>query len=116
MVTPSEHELWGWESFFEQVGAFVRDSGRQLGNCNEQYAEYVVERLEMLISRITTLKNHIEDQLATVAQQNREVVTWYQSQLEELLECLRALSGEWHEYLQMREPIGVSSLPCLIRA
>ena len=34
--------------------------------------------------------------------------TWYKSQLEELLGCLRSLSGEWQEYLWMRERISES--------
>ena len=68
----------------------------------------------MCVNRITALRDHIKDQLTTVAQQNCQVMTWYKSQLEELLECLRAVSGEWQEYLRMREDIKVSSLPVLI--
>ena len=68
----------------------------------------------MCVNCITALRDHIKDQLTTVAQQNCQVMTWYKSQLEELLECLRAVSGEWQEYLRMREDIKVSSLPVLI--
>ena len=108
MAGRSEHEVWGWETFFEEVGAFLRDAGRQFGNCTEDYAYYAVERLEVCAQNVSHLRDHLEAQIRSVSQQNRAVVSSYKIEMEELLECLRALFQEWRKYLEERERVSES--------
>jgi len=99
------HEVWGWETFFEEVGTFLRDAGRRFGNCTEEYAHYVVERLELCVQNISRLREHLEAHVSNVQQQNRAVVRSYANEMERLLECLRSLSREWQKYVEERERI-----------
>ena len=39
--------LSGWEQFFDELDSFIRSVNRQRGTANEDFSEYVVERLEM---------------------------------------------------------------------
>ena len=73
----SEHELWGWETFLKTVN-FVRDSGRQLGNCCQDYARYVIERFEQCELNVSRLRDHIDTraQSRTLPQESRDVLTY----------------------------------------
>ena len=50
-----ESVLWGWERFFEELAAFLRDLNRQAGTANESYCEYAVERLEICLQSVSSL-------------------------------------------------------------
>ena len=39
--------LWGWETFFDELGRFLESSGRNFSTSNESYAVFVLERLEV---------------------------------------------------------------------
>ena len=43
---------------------FLRESGRQFGNCSQNYAGYAVERLEICITNVSHLKDHLENGVA----------------------------------------------------
>ena len=98
MAQQSEHELWRWEAFFEEV-RFLRDCGGQLGSCNEEYVYYAEERLELCVQSVTCLKDHLQTHIRNIPQQNREIVLRY---LDDLLECLSALRQEWMQYQEMQ--------------
>ena len=51
-----------------------------------------MERLEISISSVYRLKNHLEDGLTRVEQENRPIVRRYVSDMEELVSYLRSLS------------------------
>ena len=34
----SDHELWGWENYFEEMERFISETERQFGSCNEDFA------------------------------------------------------------------------------
>ena len=40
IMTRPQHELWGWETFFDNLKSFIEDTDRHLGNCTESYASY----------------------------------------------------------------------------
>ena len=43
----SQHELWGWETLFQELQSFLRDADRRLGNSTVDYAQYAVKRMEI---------------------------------------------------------------------
>ena len=47
--------LWGWETFFEQLGRFLDSTVRNFSSANESYAAYVVERFEVCIITIALM-------------------------------------------------------------
>lgn len=108
MASSSESQLWGWETFFDKISSFLRESGQQFGNCSENYANYAVERLEICIITVTRLKEHLENGVALVEPEYHEVVTAYKNNMEDLLMYLRSLSEEWERYIVSMERISES--------
>ena len=100
----SSHELWGWETFFEEVCAFVREASRQFGNCTEDYDHYAVERLQLCVRNTSRLRENLVSHTSEILLQNR-VVNTYERELQELIECLRSLSQEWQNYFDVRERV-----------
>ena len=48
--------LWGWERFFEELSALIRDSQRYHGNANLSRSEWTLERLQTGITNVVSLK------------------------------------------------------------
>ena len=103
MAQQSEHELWGWQAFFDELSTFLRDSSRQLGNCSEGYVYYVEERLELCVQSVTLLKDHLQTQIPNIPERSREVVHRYLGEMGDSLECLTALQQEWLQYQEVCE-------------
>ena len=100
-----ETELWGWESLFEQLTAFLRAAERQLGVCNKQYAQYVLERFERCTQTVAYLQSHMEDSVSSLSPENRRVAVTYIALTDDLLTCLRLLGAKWQHYLDCLEAI-----------
>ena len=99
----SQHELWGWETLFQELQSFLRDADRHLGNSTVDYAQYAVERMEICVRSIFHLKEHIENEASSIDEQNRPIVIGYVGDMEDLLQYLRSLSQEWQKYLNFKE-------------
>ena len=107
-ATSRESQLWGWEAFFDKIAVFLRESGRQFGNCSENFANYAIERLEIFIITVSRLKAHLENGAVLVQPQYHEVVTGYKNSMESLVTYLRSLSGEWERYIASMERVSES--------
>ena len=94
--------------FFDKIAIFLRESGRQFGNCLENYANYAIERLEICIITVSRLKAHLENGAVLVQPEYHEVVTGYKNNMESLLTYLRSLSGEWERYIASMERVSES--------
>lgn len=46
--------LWGWERFFVLIENLVLQSEQQRGTATEQYASYVVEKLEVAVGNVSS--------------------------------------------------------------
>ena len=103
-----ESQLWGWEAFFDELSAFLRELHRRYESCSEAYGSYAMERLEICISSVSRLKNHLEDGLTRVEQENRPIVRRYVSDMEELVSYLRSLSREFQDHVDARERMSES--------
>ena len=67
------------------------------------YAQYVVDRLEIIVRTISHLKEHIEAEMTSIEERNHYVAAHYVQDMEDLLQCLRSLSLEWQKYLDIKE-------------
>ena len=78
-------ELWGWETFFSELGRFLESSGRNFSTANEAYATYVLERLEVCIISLNAIKLNLQ-QLRTGS------LTVYRDHVEQILSICRTLN------------------------
>ena len=103
--------LWGWEQYFEELSTFVFSLGRgRIAYANESYTEYVLDRLSTCISTIGRLVDYIQSAMESVQldDDESEAVDVLQSQLSQLLNCLREISVEWQaHYDQVQMNSGV---------
>ena len=49
-----------WERYFNELSAFLTGAERQLGLANDNFSEYVVDRLELFIVNISSLAEHFQ--------------------------------------------------------
>ena len=105
--------LWGWEWFFDELAAFMRDLNRQVGCANESYCEYAVERLEICIQSVSSPIDHLRTRPAHINESDTSVAARYSVHLTELLQCLRGLYMEWQGYVD-RDGYHPIQLHCFI--
>lgn len=102
-MTRPQHELWGWEAFFDNLKSFIEDASRHLGNCTSRYAYYAAERMQMCVQFVSQLKDHIQDHMTLTSQPNFVILNYYSSEMESLVSLLRLLCQEWQRYIKVRE-------------
>lgn len=49
----------GWQAFFDGLPEFLRNADRQFGIANQQYTEYVIERLQKFSRKVCILKEFL---------------------------------------------------------
>ena len=101
-------DLLGWERFFSELSSFLSSINRQRGTANEDFSEFVVERLQMCIMSVSTLIHHLQSNVPSDGAAAR-VGAQYSAHLAELLECLRSMLQEWQDYLDHYQLRSVSS-------
>ena len=101
--TSSDNELWGWEKFFREIDKLLCDLDRHHELCTIDYATYAVQRLELAVSSVARLKDHLETNRAAVRIRNRYIIDGYVSDMEELFICLKALSQKWQAHEETME-------------
>ena len=60
MLAHQETSLWGWTDYFLEVSRFIENSQHQMDGASYQYTEFVVERYQMILQNIATIKEHLE--------------------------------------------------------
>ena len=95
----SQHELWGWETFFDSLESFIEVADRYLGNCTDRYACYAAESMEMCMQYVYQLKEHIQGHMTAISQPNIVILNYYLSEMESLISSLK----EWQRYTEVRE-------------
>ena len=83
-----------WTRYFADISQFLEGAERQYGVANENFCEYVLERLEVCIGTCSNLRDHM---VTGVASGDEEIIEETRSHLEGLLECLRSLQGRRYE-------------------
>ena len=90
---------------FEQLTAFLRAAGRQLGVCNKQYTLYVLKRFERCTQTVAYLQSHMENGVFSLSPENRQVAFTYIALTDDLLTCFWLLGAKWQHYLDCLEAI-----------
>lgn len=85
-------EVRGWELFFDEVLGFLGNIRSSDAN-NQDYLEYSLERLEIVISSISAIKNSLSAGLQQ-QQNDHDVLLYYQRLLNELFESLNGVYNE----------------------
>ena len=105
-----DHELWGWENYFQEIDSFIGETERQFGNCNEEYTHYAIERFEFTIQSSRRLHDHLEHHRRLPGNRESErVLGIYVSEIESLVTCLQELCRKWLEYRDMQEELSTST-------
>lgn len=94
-------ELAEWRRYFDGVSEFLEGAERQYSIANENFCEYVVERLQLCKHTCSILSDHIGSASETVAgidDGDVAIIEEYQSTISELLCCLRSLQRKWINY------------------
>ena len=89
----------GWSRFFEEVGRVISESQRQLGIANEEFVEYIVEKLETglrnLNSILEVFRNGEEELLE---EEEREIAASYRRDISELISSVQTILSDWNVY------------------
>ena len=91
-ASESGSALNGWSNFFAEVTALLNEAERQYGIANRNYTEYVLERLEMVLSTCSYIKHRIST-VSSVSELQGFVIT-----LNELCDCIRFIYRRRLEY------------------
>jgi len=89
---------------FDEIATFLRESARQFGNCSENYASYALGRLEICITNVSRLNDHLENGMELVQPENRDVIAVYKNSVGNLAQYLE----EWQKYISAMERISES--------
>ena len=81
-----------WGTFFDEISQLLTGADRQYGVANQQYTQYILERLELCTHACRILRECI----ASV--HGDETLASHLHSLDELLECLRTIRNKWLEY------------------
>ena len=97
----SDTVLLRWESFFEELQSFICSSNRHLfarNTASESYAQFVIERFELVISSLVNIANVFDGNRPT---DEATLQVWYEytSELQQLIQSCRSLSSEWEAYI-----------------
>ena len=88
--------VWGWESFFVEVVRFIQVSQRHFENANQQYTDYVLERLAIIYQSISAIKERLESDTNSVGQQPS--LNSVLGSLDDLLTLIPLIANKWQEH------------------
>lgn len=97
MAVQHQSEVWRWQQFFDELSAFLHQLERQEGRANQRFAEYALERLEAVVVNVTAIKDVLT--AANGTEQQRAIISEYESGMSELLQSLHLVVHEWDTYL-----------------
>ena len=91
-----------WTRYFNELASFLDNCERQMGIANEDFAEYVVERLGIAIVNVSAITEHMCAQMqgsdTLSSSEHVQVGARYCQHLNELVELLRLLLRQWQDY------------------
>ena len=84
----------GWSDLFREVSQLMESSSRQFSTTNEEYAEYVLERLSICVRTVSTVHEHVEE--AVGGDSSHTLFRIYQL-LRDIVSRLKTLKRHWSE-------------------
>ena len=95
VMSQSLSDIPGWEVFFREIMVFLEDINRHAGSSNENYCEYVVQRLAFSISNVSMLADHLSSRPPLATSTEIHIANRFAARLIELVECLRRFYTVW---------------------
>ncbi len=96
-----------WEALFTEMDNFLVSLQRKKENPEKRFMEYAIERLEMCITSVARIRDHLNSSAADVTDpEESSTVGTYCLHFEQLIQHLRFITMEWQQYLdnyQVRE-------------
>ena len=102
-MSMSEIEISGWKDFFEEVASLAALSERQYGIGNRDFADYMIERLDLCTSTSSAIYDHICSSEAIQLQDS----------IAELIRCLKKMQEDWHSYSTSLDGVPQRSVACI---
>lgn len=106
----TDFNLWGWEQFFTRMQNFIVDADRHFEQSNEQYACYVIERMEVCLSNLRSIAELINT--ANFSDIENQIVAEYKDLIAELIVVLESIALMWKAYydkLMQTDAIGTNA-------
>ena len=86
----------GWNDLFQEISQLTQSSSRQFSTANEEYIEYVLERLAICIRSVSTIKDRVEE----VGGDGSHVLFRIYQLLRDIVSRLQILRQQWSEQLE----------------
>ena len=87
----------GWSDLFQEISQLMQSSSRQFSTANEEYIEYVLERLAICIRSVSTIKDRVEEE---VGGDGSHVLFRIYQLLRDIVSRLQVLRRQWSEQLE----------------
>ena len=88
-----DQTVWGWGQLFSEMDSFLRAAYRGLEGCEPQFAEYVIERLGLIVQVLSSILMPLENQ------QEDDAVAELRTSLVGIFSCCRSLGVLWRSYI-----------------
>ena len=86
----------GWYDLFHVISEFLLSSSRQFSSANEEYIEYVLERLSICIRTVSAVTNRVDEE---VDEESDHTLFQVHRALKDMVGCLKSLRRLWSEQL-----------------
>lgn len=96
-----QDQLWGWDVFFGELSSFMQSAHRQFGVANQQYTQYVIEKLQECTRSLSILSENIEHSQVQLDDNERSSLDITKSSVRDLISCCRSLQVEWEHSLDL---------------
>ena len=87
-----EHEVWGWNVFFQEVLGTLNSIMREYGTANESYSHYAIDRMALCVQAVSQEREHLQ-QATEGDNAERVVVMQYVQDLSDLVSLICELVG-----------------------
>lgn len=99
MASADVDDMGGWRSFFNKVASFLEGAEQHYGVANENFTEFVVDRLDLIIQSCNAINDHFSSvTLRALSVEDRGVMLEYHSTVQDLTTELRSILNRWQDY------------------
>ena len=86
----------GWSALLHEVSQLMQSSARQFSTANEEYVEYVLERLSICLRSVNAIKTQVEEE---VGEDSSHALFRIYRLLSDIVSRLKTLRRQWSEQL-----------------
>ena len=87
----------GWSRVFDELHRVISDSHRQIGIANEEFVQYIIEKIETGLRGLNSIHQVIRNgEQELLASGDREIASIYDRNVADLVTCLQSMLSYWH--------------------